>query len=78
MPSQAGNFSGSRTRQRVFQTFIERVLHDVFSFLAVLQDAVGDGEEGPALRADDHFKSVPIAVNGRSKGVVFSGIHRSI
>jgi hypothetical protein len=30
------------------------------------------------LSADDHFKSVAITVNGRSKNVVLAGIHRSI
>jgi len=43
-----------------------------------LQNAVGDGEKSAALAADDHFESVAIPVNGRAKGVVFGGIHRSI
>jgi hypothetical protein len=73
--SQAGNFSGSRTRQRVFQAFDERILHDIFGFLAVLQNAVSDGEKYSAVRADDHFKCLSIAVNGRPVLFAFTVIH---
>ena len=58
--------------------FHERVLNHVLGFLAILQNAVGDGEEGATLGADDHFKSLSITVNGRSINVVLAGIHRSI
>ena len=58
--------------------FHERVLHNVFGFCAILQNAVGDGEKSAALAVDDHFKSVAITVNGRSICVVLGGIHRSI
>src|SRR5437870_79638 len=53
----------------------QRVLHDIFGFLAVLQNAVGDGEKYPAMRANDHFKCAPIAVNGRPVLFAFTGIH---
>ena len=58
-----------------FPGFDQRVLHYVFCFLAVLQNAVSDGEKGPAVRAYDHFKCLPIAVNGRPVLFAFAGIH---
>ena len=55
--------------------FDQRVLHDVFGFLAVLQNPVGDREKRSTVRADNHFKCLAIAVNGRPVLFAFTGIH---
>ena len=55
--------------------FDQRILHDVFGFLAVLQNAISDREKGSTVRANDHFKCLAIAVNGRSVMFAFTGIH---
>ena len=56
-------------------SFNQRVLHDVFGFLAVLQNAVSDCEKCSTVRANDHFKCLAIAVNGRPVLFAFTGIH---
>ena len=45
-----------------FPGFDQRILHDVLGFLAILQNAVSDGEKCSAMGADDHFKCLSIAV----------------
>jgi hypothetical protein len=50
-------------------------LHDVFGFLAVLQDAIRDRKKGSTVRANDHFKCLAIAVYGRLVLFAFTGIH---
>src|SRR5439155_22455368 len=53
----------------------QRVLHDILRFLAVLQNAVSDGEKCPAVRANNHVECLPIAVNGRPVLFTFASIH---
>jgi hypothetical protein len=40
-----------------------------------LENAVSDGEERAAMGANDHFKCLSIAVNGRLVLFAFTGIH---
>src|SRR5262249_5952940 len=61
-----------------FPRLDECILNYVFGFLAVLQNAVGNGEERATLGADDHFECFPIAENSCPKGFAFAGLHRSI
>ena len=59
-----------------FPGFQEAVLDDVLGLFSILQNAVGDRKKGAALSPDDHFKGFAIAADGRSKDLIFSGIHR--
>src|SRR5437870_992796 len=58
-----------------FPGFYQRVLDCVLGFLAVLQDAISDGEKRAALVANDHFKCLPVATNGRSTNFALTGFH---
>ena len=58
-----------------FPCFHERILHGVLGFFAVLENAVGNGEERSGMRADDHFKCLAIAVNGGPVNFALIGVH---
>src|SRR5438093_10760826 len=52
----------------------EGILYYVFGFLAVLQNAVSNGEKRPTVCANDHFECFSIAVYGRRSPLAFTGI----
>ena len=54
-----------------FPGFNERILNDVLGFLAALQNAVGNGEKVSTGGANDHLKSVAIALDGCAIDGVF-------
>ena len=54
-----------------FPRLDQRILDDVLGFLAVLENAVGDGEKVSAEGANDHLESVAIALDGRAIDGVF-------
>src|SRR5262249_23251886 len=58
-----------------FPCFDQRVLYDVLCFLTVLQNAVSDGEECPAMCTNDHLKSLSMAVKGPPIFFALTGIH---
>src|SRR4051812_40841671 len=58
-----------------FSGLHESVLDHVLGFLAVLQNAISDGEQTPARRADSPLKSVAIALDGGAVNCVFGSVH---
>ncbi len=70
-----GKFLGIAHAPARFPGFDQRILHHVFRFLAVLQNPVSDGEKRAAVRADNQFKCLSIAVNGRPVLFAFARIH---
>src|SRR5436190_9928097 len=56
-------------------SFDERVLNGIFGLLAILQNAVSDGEKSSTVCANYHFKGIPVAVNGRSILLALIGFH---
>src|SRR5438876_8971276 len=56
-------------------SFDECVLNGIFGLLAILQNAVSDGEKSSTVCANYHFKGTPVAVNGRSILLALIGFH---
>src|SRR5689334_1586396 len=55
--------------------FDQRVLDGILGFFAVLENAIGDGEQRPAMGANDHFKCLAIALNGCPVNFALIGVH---
>jgi len=73
--AKPGEIFPDPARASGFSSFNERILHNVFGFLAVLQNAVSNREKRPTVCANDHFKGFSVAMNGRPVLFTFTGIH---
>ena len=75
MQSQAGNFSGSRTRQRVFQALTSESCTTSSASSRFCKMPYAMAKKCSTVRANDHFKCLAVAVNDRPILFAFTGIH---